>query len=92
MARPGVCRAAVLTQRLGLERHGELLAEWCSGVCFGLLHAANALVGVSPAFVALQALNATIWGVMYGYARARTESTYPPILLHAAKNLVVVLF
>jgi membrane protease YdiL (CAAX protease family) len=47
---------------------------------------------VPLAFVAVQALSAAIWGVMYGYARAQTESVYPPMLLHAAMNLVVVLF
>lgn len=31
------------------------------------------------------------WVGVYGYARARTHSIYPPIVLHAAMNLVVVL-
>jgi membrane protease YdiL (CAAX protease family) len=29
---------------------------------------------------------------MYGYARVKTESLYGPMVLHAAMNLVVVLF
>jgi len=66
-------------------------AVWSSGIAFGLLHGGNALIGVPPAFVAVQVLNAAIWGVVYGYARARSDSLYPPILLHAAMNLVVVL-
>jgi len=66
-------------------------AVWSSGIAFGLLHGGNALVGVPPAFVAVQVLNATVWGVVYGYARARSGSLYPPIILHAAMNLVVVL-
>jgi len=37
------------------------------------------VAGVPLPFVAIQTLNATIWGVVYGYARARTESVYPPI-------------
>lgn len=64
---------------------------WAGGFAFGLLHGSNALVGVPLPFVAVQVLNATVWGVVYGYARARTGSLYPPILLHAAMNLVVVL-
>jgi membrane protease YdiL (CAAX protease family) len=67
-------------------------AVWLSGVAFGLLHVNNVAAGVPLAFVAVQALSAVIWGVMYGYARAKTESVYPPMLLHAAMNLVVVLF
>jgi membrane protease YdiL (CAAX protease family) len=39
----------------------------------------------------VQVLNAAIWGVVYGYARALTASLYPPIIMHAAMNLVVVL-
>lgn len=65
---------------------------WLSGLAFGLLHAANSLVGVPIQFVAIQSLNAAIWGVMYGYARAITKSVYPPMFLHAAMNLVVILF
>lgn len=63
-----------------------------SGLAFGLLHAANILAGVPLQFVVLQTLNALVWGLVYGYARARTESIYPPMLLHAAMNLVVVFF
>ncbi len=68
------------------------LAVWFSGVAFGVLHAANALAGVPALFVVIQVLNATVWGVVYGYARAKTGSIYPPMLLHAAMNLVVILF
>jgi membrane protease YdiL (CAAX protease family) len=39
-----------------------------------------------------QVVNAVIWGVVYTYARSRTESIYPPMLLHAAMNLMVILF
>ncbi len=56
------------------------------------MHAGNALAGVSIQFVAIQTLNAVIWGVVYGYARAKTESVYPSILSHAAINFVVILF
>jgi membrane protease YdiL (CAAX protease family) len=68
------------------------LTVWLSGIAFGLMHAGNALAGVPLQFVAIQTLNAAIWGVVYGYARAKTDSVYPSILSHAAMNLVVVLF
>ena len=67
------------------------LAVWFSGIAFGLMHVKNVVAGVPVEFVAIQALSAVIWGVMYGYARAKTESIYPAILLHAAMNLVGVL-
>jgi uncharacterized protein len=68
------------------------LTVWFSGFAFGLLHAGNVLTGVPWQFVAIQTLNAVIWGVVYGYARAKTGSVYPSILAHAAMNLVVVAF
>jgi membrane protease YdiL (CAAX protease family) len=79
-------------RRLYAENISNHLAVWLSGVAFGLLHANNLAAGVPIQFVAIQVLNATIWGVVYGYARAKSESIYPPILLHAAMNLVVILF
>jgi membrane protease YdiL (CAAX protease family) len=91
-------RGLVFTALLAALRHTQSdsasrhLAVWFSGLAFGLLHAANLLAGVPLAFVMLQTLNAVVWGVVYGYARAQTGSVYPPILLHAAMNLVVVLF
>jgi membrane protease YdiL (CAAX protease family) len=81
----------VVLSRLFPAAASQHLTVWLSGLAFGALHAANATVGVPFAFVMLQTLSAAIWGVMYGYARARTESIYPPMLLHAATNLVVVL-
>jgi membrane protease YdiL (CAAX protease family) len=67
-------------------------SAWLSGIGFGLLHAGNALAGVSLQFVAIQTLNAVIWGIVYGYARAKTNSVYPSLLAHAAMNLVVIAF
>jgi membrane protease YdiL (CAAX protease family) len=63
-----------------------------SGLAFSLLHANNFFAGVPLQFIAIQVLNATIWGIMYSYARAKTDSIYPSMLLHAAMNLVVILF
>jgi membrane protease YdiL (CAAX protease family) len=80
-----------LLRRVHPEETAALLAGWFSGICFGLLHANNALYGYPLAFVALQTLNATVWGVVYGIARAKTGSIYPPLIFHAAMNLAVVL-
>ena len=80
-----------LLRRFHTEETAGLLAGWFSGVCFGLLHANNALFGYPLAFVALQTLNATVWGVVYGIARVKTGSIYPPLVMHAAMNLAVVL-
>jgi membrane protease YdiL (CAAX protease family) len=82
--------AALLRRRFS-EGQSAALAAVFSGVCFGLLHAGNALFGYPLAFVALQTFNATVWGILYGFARAKTGSVYPPIGMHAAMNLVVVL-
>jgi membrane protease YdiL (CAAX protease family) len=81
-----------LLRRYYAESASLLLTVWLSGLAFGVLHAGNALAGVPLSFVAVQVLNATIWGVAYGYARAKTDSVYPPMFLHAAMNLVVILF
>ena len=82
---------ALLQKSLGRDK-GLAVTVWLSGIAFGLMHAGNALAGVPLQFVAVQTLNAVIWGVAYGYLRAKTDSVYPSILAHAAMNLVVVLF
>jgi membrane protease YdiL (CAAX protease family) len=67
--------------------------SWIAGgIAFGLLHLGNVLTGVPLAFGLIQSFNAVIWGLVYGYVCAKTGSVYPSILLHAAMNLVVVLF
>ncbi|MGA8047472.1 MAG: CPBP family intramembrane glutamic endopeptidase [Dermatophilaceae bacterium] len=89
----GLVFAALLAalRRSGPEARAVTISVWASGIAFGLAHAANALVGLPVEFVAVQVLNAAVWGVVYGYARAVSDSIYPPIALHAAMNLVVVL-
>jgi membrane protease YdiL (CAAX protease family) len=89
----GVIFAALLVilRKFLPEGSSGILAGVFIGICFGLLHSVNALFGYPPAFVALQTANATVWGVVYGIARAKTDSIYPPILFHAAMNLVVAL-
>lgn len=79
-------------RKLFAETTSSALAVWLSGIVFGLMHANNLNAGVAIQFVAIQVLNATIWGVVYSYTRAKTESIYPPVLLHGAMNLVVILF
>ena len=74
------------------EKTSTVLTVLLSGLAFGLLHANNYFAGVPIQFIAIQVLNASIWGVMYGYARAKTDSIYPAMFLHAAMNFVVVLF
>jgi membrane protease YdiL (CAAX protease family) len=81
-----------LLRKLYPENTSSFWAVWLSGIAFGLLHANNLIAGVPLQFVAIQVLNATVWGIAYGYTRAKTDSIYPPILLHAAMNLVVILF
>jgi membrane protease YdiL (CAAX protease family) len=74
------------------ENIGRNLAAWFCGITFGLLHFNNVFAGVPIQFVVIQILSAVIWGVVYSFARAKSDSIYPPILLHAAMNLVVILF
>jgi membrane protease YdiL (CAAX protease family) len=81
-----------LLRKLYPENTSSFWAVWLSGMAFGLLHANNLIAGVPLQFVAIQVLNASVWGIVYGYARAKTDSIYPPVLLHAAMNLVVILF
>jgi membrane protease YdiL (CAAX protease family) len=82
----------IAMQKIHPEATSKHLAVWFSGIAFGLLHVNNIFAGVPALFVAIQMLNATIWGVVYGYARAQTDSIYPPVLLHSAMNLVIILF
>jgi membrane protease YdiL (CAAX protease family) len=82
----------LLFKKLYSDNASNHLAAWFSGLAFGLLHGNNLLAGVPLSFVAIQVLNATLWGVVYGYARTKTESIYPPIILHAAMNFTVILF
>jgi membrane protease YdiL (CAAX protease family) len=81
-----------LLKRFQPENSSNHLAVWSTGIAFGLLHLANAFAGVPIQFVLLQCLNAIVWGLVYSYARMKTDSVYPSMVMHAAMNLVVVLF
>jgi membrane protease YdiL (CAAX protease family) len=82
----------ILLKRFLPEDSSNHLAVWSTGIAFGLLHFANAFAGVPMQFVLLQCLNAMVWGVVYSYARMKTESVYPSMIMHAAMNLLVVFF
>ncbi len=81
----------LLLTKAGVGDASIHLAVWATGVAFGVLHLGNLFAGVPLGFVIPQAASAVAWGVMYGYARTSTDSVLPPIGLHAAMNLVVVL-
>jgi membrane protease YdiL (CAAX protease family) len=89
----GAVLAALLAALLRVQPRAAAttFAVWFSAAAFGLAHGANVLAGVPAGFVAVQVVNAAVWGVAYGYACARTDSIYPPMVLHAAMNLTVVL-
>jgi membrane protease YdiL (CAAX protease family) len=80
----------LLLEKAGVGRAAPI-AVWSTGIVFGALHLGNALAGVPVAFVIPQVAAAVAAGVAFGYARMATDSVYPPIVLHAAMNLTVVL-
>ncbi len=57
--------------RLYTENTGNHLAVCLNGLSFGLIHGNNLLAGVPLAFVMVQVLHATVWGVVYGYPRSK---------------------
>lgn len=81
-----------LLRKIYPEKKADTLTVLLTGVAFGLLHANNLFAGVPLNFVVIQVLNATIWGLVYSYARLKTESVYPSIVLHSAMNLIAILF
>lgn len=81
-----------LLARVDAPVAGHHVAIWSVGIAFGLLHFRNAFFGVPVEFALIQALSAVVWGVLYGYARFKTDSVLPAIGLHASMNLIVVLF
>ena len=68
-------------------------ARWAvavSSVAFGVGHLGN-LGYVPTGFVVVQALAATVLGVLAGWLRVRTDSLAGPVLVHAAMNATAVL-
>ncbi len=67
------------------------LAVVISGVAFGIGHLNN-LGSYDATFVVAQAVYASVLGVAGGWLRAQTSSVLPPILMHAAVNLVALIY
>ena len=67
------------------------LAAVVSGVAFGIGHLNN-LSSYDATFVVAQAVYASVLGMAGGWLRARTSSVLPPILMHAAVNLVALVY
>lgn len=61
-----------------------------SAIAFGIGHLGN-LGYVPTAFVLVQALAATLLGILAGWLRIRTGSLAGPVLVHAAMNAAAVL-
>jgi membrane protease YdiL (CAAX protease family) len=89
----GVLFALVLGALSRVHPSGRALwiAAVISGVAFGVGHLNN-LGSYDATFVAGQAVYASVLGVAAGWLRARTSSILPPILMHAAVNLVALVY
>ncbi|HEX2863543.1 MAG TPA: CPBP family intramembrane glutamic endopeptidase [Deinococcales bacterium] len=57
-----------------------------STLAFALAHASNALY-VAPLFTAFQVAYSAVFGLAFGWLRARTGSVWGPVAAHAAMNL-----
>lgn len=81
----------VILNKLHKERTAAALAVIYSSIAFGLAHSGNILT-LPLQFVLMQMAYATITGLASGYLRHKTKSVYPAMLLHAAYNLIAILF
>lgn len=79
-------------QKIYSAKSSASLSVVLCGLVFGAMHLNNLYAGVPFQFVLIQSLSAMLWGVMYSIARLKTDSVYPSMVLHAAMNLVVILF
>jgi membrane protease YdiL (CAAX protease family) len=92
-----VFRGVLFTLVLGALRrvHAPGRALWLAvvigGVAFGIGHLNN-LGSYDATFVVAQAAYASVLGVAGGWLRASTSSILPPILMHAAVNLVALIY
>jgi len=77
----------VLRPRLGGRAPGW--AVTVSALAFGAGHLGN-LGYVETDFVVLQVLVATVFGLVAGWVRIRTDSLFGPVLLHATMNAIAV--
>jgi membrane protease YdiL (CAAX protease family) len=67
------------------ERRATWLAVVVSAVAFGVAHVSNVLF-IPPLFVLFQVGYATLFGLAFSLARARTRSVFPAVALHALLN------
>jgi membrane protease YdiL (CAAX protease family) len=75
--------------RIHAPRTALILAVIYSALAFGLAHANN--IRINPlAFTLFQVSYAAVFGLLWGWAAARTRSIYPAILMHAAVNLLAI--
>lgn len=81
----------LLLGRVYTERVSTVLAVIFSSISFGLAHSSNILVHPAS-FVLLQVIFASVVGIGMGFIRAKTKSIYPAFILHAAFNLIAILF
>ena len=92
LAEEGLMRGILFSMLLwGFGKlHTESTANWMSVVFSTLIFATAHLnnLGTYPTgFILFQVGFSTIVGLAFGYARMRTQSIYPAILLHALFNL-----
>jgi membrane protease YdiL (CAAX protease family) len=66
------------------------VAVVASALAFGVGHLGN-LGYVSTSFVLVQVVAATLFGLLAGWIRLRTDSLAGPVLLHSAMNTAAVL-
>lgn len=81
----------LLLGKLYSERTSGILTVIFSSIAFGLAHSSNMLVH-PVSFVVLQMIFASVMGLSMGYIRLKTKSIYPAMILHAAFNLVAILY
>lgn len=68
----------------------QIAAVLLSSVLFGLAHALGLIAGGSAQSIAVQIGGATLFGVLLGMLRVRTDSLVPGIALHMAWNFAVL--
>lgn len=93
LAEEGFFRGVILTMLLfafGMlypEKKAQTLAVSFGAILFGTMHLNN--LGEYPTgFIIFQAFYSILFGLLFGWSRIKTNSIYPPILLHAIVNLV----
>lgn len=87
----GILFTLILTyaRRHFTEKQSLWIAVAISALGFGLSHISNAFY-VGWSFALFQVAFASLFGLLAGYNRARTESLIAPILLHALMNALPI--